>query len=339
MKHGLSIKLRNEINSVMINTWKLTHPVTPQEPDFIAQLVLEGTPNFHKAISSFNNIWNSINTVGIFCHQSPKVEYQDGKSKKQCEIGDVLWCHFHTDLNGYTFRNAILFQSKMDNTVTPKISYNDTQLKLYREWPKFNYTSPKRLAGQIRDLIPKQPHAGAQYMIIDKRRPSNPHVGTHDTSILTFPIGTTSVTPKLIADTPLENELTRFLFFESGKPFDSYKNKNHSDEWTKIIWDLIRNGMERAFNRRKAGFSNSPRISKNKKDMDGMLTFTSNLKDLNNAFGDELYNEFQDIFSFENEGGDNNINYSQKLIENDESGSPSILIFITSESENKSEFI
>jgi hypothetical protein len=332
MKDEIRLDFRKVIDKVVFDAWAGL-PAGPHEPDYIARLVLEGTPEFHRVISSYPMIWRKVATLGVFCHQSPMVKYTDGTIDRRCELGDVLWCHFHTDIQGNTFRNALLFQSKMSDTEILNIPYDDTQLKLYREWPEYEYYRSGALNGITRHLKPSQPHAGAQYMGIDKRSPTHPHVGidTHY-PYLFFPIGTTTITPKLLVDTPLELELTRFLFWGSGRSFDPYNKRNNSDEWTKIVWDLLKNSLGRAFNRRRAGFNNSPRISRNKSNMDGMLAFMGNQRDSFSAFGSDFSAEYQGLFS--NDGGDSNKqNYSPE--DNDKGGSPSIIIFVTNESEGQ----
>lgn len=328
MKVHLQVNFRNVINQAVIEAWRRV-PSGPHEPDFIASLVLSGTSGFHNAIVAVPGIWNNVNTVGVFCHQSPMVKYMHGVTERRCELGDVLWCHFHTNREGNTFRNAILFQSKMSNTISPIIPYDDTQLKLYREWPQYEYYRPKTLNGQIRNLLPKQPHAGAQYMFLNSSPLTNPFLGIHFLhSNKIFPIGTTTVTPLLLGDTPLECELVRFLFFDSGRPFDSYFDRNTSDEWTKIVWDLLRNGMSRAFNRRRAGFNNRPRISRNRTNMDGMLAFTGSFDDIGSGSDSEFYNEYKDLFSSD-DGGNQENNYTPE--DKDDGGAPSIVIFRTNE--------
>jgi hypothetical protein len=332
MKRVLQRKFRHVINDVMVDSWnRITPPSHPHEPDIIANLVLRGTPGFHRAIATTRGFVGAVNTVGVFCHQSPMVKYTEAGIDKRCELGDVLWCHFHTDRDGKIFRNAILFQSKMSNTIEPAIPFNNIQLKLYREWPQYEYYRSGRLNGQTRNLMPKQSHAGAQYMLIDDRPLNNPLVGIYSPySNLIFPIATSTVSPKIIGDTPLEFELVRFLFFGSGRTFDSYFNRNTSDEWTKIVWDLLRNGMSRAFNRRRAGFNNSPRISRNFSEMDGMLAFTGNANELSDGIGSDFFSEFQDLFSSDNGGNRKDDKYELK--DSEDGGAPSILIFRTTES-------
>lgn len=329
MKFHMRLEFREVIDKIVSDTWTGMSGGIPHEPDYIARLVLKGTPEFHQIISSYSYIWNNVSTVGVFCHQSPMVQYTDGNAVRRCELGDILWCHFHTDINGNIFRNALLFQSKMSDSISLNTAYDDTQLKLYREWPQFEYYRSGALNGQVRNILPKQPHAGAQYMAIDNHNPILPQVGINSAHpIDCFPIGITSIVPELYADTPLESELVRFLFWGSGRPFDSHSDRNNSDEWTKVVWDLLRNGMSRAFNRRRAGFNNSPRIWRGKSQMDGMLAFTGKGADLSSGIGDDFYNEFKGIFSSDN-GGIENDNYFPKDENND--GAPSIIIFKTTE--------
>ncbi len=328
MKRRLQSDFRSAINLSMIDAWTRV-PGGPQEPDFVASLVLHGTPLIHNAIvANAGGLYNSVNTVGVFCHQSPMVTYADGGVNRTCELGDVLWCHFHTDQAGYVFRNALLFQSKISRAANPHIPYNDTQLKLYREWPQFSYTRAGTLNGQIRNYLPKQPHDGAQYMIIDGRRIN---LGSGRLDPLFFrpnPMRTSTVTPLIYADTSLQAELVRFLFWGSGKPFGGWNEGGPNDVWTKVVWDLLRNGMQRAFNRRRAGFNNEPRITINSSDMDGMVAFKGATYEFKADFEDSFYDEFEKLFA-NSDGGKNNVENNELI--NKDDGAPSIVIIRTNE--------
>lgn len=324
MKFELMQDFRNIINQTMINTWNTTIG-RPHEPDYVANLVLYGVPEFHSVISAYTNVWRNVSTVGVFCHQSPLVKYSGAENG--CELGDILFCHFHKNIQGDTFRNALLFQSKAQPTNDLQIPYNDTQLKLYREWPQFKYTRPTNLIGQSRHLIPSLPHAGAQYMLID----NNPLTVSSFHPFFEFPIGTTTVVPGLIADTPLETELVRFLFFSSGRQFDSYNNRN-TDEWTKIVWDLLRVGMERAFNRKRSGYVNAPRISGGATNMDGTMRFVGSTDDVIPAFDSDFMKGLND---FLNSDIKNPKDGKYKPEDGEDGGAPSIIVFVTEESKEK----
>lgn len=307
----------------MLDSW--SGPLNPQEPDIVARLVLQGTPKFHYALSKFPTIWTNVASVGVFSHQSPMVEYHDGANIKRCELGDILICHFHTNAYGQVSRNAMLFQTKISNNISLNINQNDTQLKLYSEWPTYTYYRSGQLNGQIRSLKPSQAHQGAQYMIIHN---ADPRISKFKNSpyINPYSIGATTVSPQLYADLPLEIQLINFFFGITGRSFDSYFNRNSSDEWTKIIWDLLLNSINRSFNRRRAGFHNSPRMSRNSTNMDGMMNFIGTHDFLSNAMSSDFINNFEGTFTTNNNDKSDTI-YTPTDFET--GGAPSVIVIIT----------
>lgn len=148
----------------------------PHEPDFVAALVLDGSPIIGKYLNTIcTAAGGSAKLSGIYCHGKPEIEY----SGTGCELGDVLFAHFHTDAVGQTSSNALLLQAKMSTSLRyPVPTKEQHQLNLYLSWPQFSYkrTSPL-LNGQRRDVNPKLPHHGAKYLLIDDSPPTDPYSG------------------------------------------------------------------------------------------------------------------------------------------------------------------
>ncbi|GAI15023.1 unnamed protein product [marine sediment metagenome] len=66
-----------------------------------------------------------------------------GMRQEYCEVGDLLWCHVHTDSDGDVIRNAILYQAKKTSLQPYTISGRALdQLNLYTKWPQFTYIKP-----------------------------------------------------------------------------------------------------------------------------------------------------------------------------------------------------
>lgn len=48
------------------------------------------------------------------------------------------------------------------------------------------------------------------------------------------------------------------------------KGQKWRDDWSKVVWDLLSIGMNKAFNRKRAGYVNAPRQARDPVHMDGM---------------------------------------------------------------------
>ncbi len=214
----------------------------PQEPDFVAGLVLESTPLIYstlKALLTPHGI--AVSMASVFCHQTPQVTHS--LDSKSCELGDLLFVHIHTDRSAKVRRNALLYQAKMSSKQPYKVPKSEThQLALYTDWPQFSYKSPGDLAGAKRDINPKVPHTGAQYMLIDDRPPSDPQSG-----LLcipgTYPIGSCMADKCLHDHNHLAQELFDLLRWRSGKAFDGQTRNPPTDEWSRTIWDSRRRSI------------------------------------------------------------------------------------------------
>ena len=204
----------------MLDTWKRSNQKRnrPQEPDYVAGLVLESTPILYNTLSAiFGQHGVHLSLTTVYCHQTPKVQFA-GMNKTSCEVGDLLLAHVHTLRSGCVTRNALLYQAKMSSKQPHKIGSKEMdQLMLYTNWPPFNYYNSYPLAGQ-RDIIPKLPHTGAQYMLIDDRSPNDPQRGLSGLSG-TYPIGSCMPDQYLYDHNHLAAELFDFFLLRSGRGF------------------------------------------------------------------------------------------------------------------------
>ena len=147
----------------------------PHEPDIVASLVKTATPIMCEGLQSlFGRHAIETSVVSVYCHQTPKVRYQS-MQRSSCELGDLLFVHVHTDQSGRLVRNALLYQAKMSAEQPYRLPREERdQLRLYAEWPDFEYCNSGSLNGQKRVVRPKAAHSGAQYMLIDDRGPDDP---------------------------------------------------------------------------------------------------------------------------------------------------------------------
>jgi len=247
----------------MLDTWKrcISRLVQPSEPDFIAGLVLESTPLLYNALSNiFLRHGISFSIAAVFCHQTPKLKYS-GMRKSSCELGDMLVVHVHRKRSGDLQRNALLYQAKMSSKQPHRIQASGKdQLKLYTDWPDFQYHNSPPLTGERRSVSPKVPHTGAQYLLIDDRPPNNPQSGLLGFPN-TYPIGSSMPDEFLRDHNHLAAELLNFLLFRSGRAFEDRQSASQKKDWSQVVWDLVKVGLQKAFSRKISGRDSDPRYT------------------------------------------------------------------------------
>jgi hypothetical protein len=245
----------------MIGTWRRCESLMtkPQEPDFIAGLVIDSTPLIYsslKTILSSRRV--SVSMSAVFCHQTPQVTFNP-HSPISCELGDILFAYVHTPKFGVPRRNAILFQAKASAKQPYRIRSGEKgQLHLYEDWPDFVYERSSFLNGQKRSVTPKAPHSGAQYLLIDDRPPEEPMSGLLGFPG-TYPVGCCIPDETLRDHTHLASELFSLFIFRSGRPFDDKHSAAKNKDWSQVVWDLLETGMKKLFNRKNSGRRRIPR--------------------------------------------------------------------------------
>lgn len=242
---------RSLVNSVQRTAAKcLNLKNNPQEPDFIADLTINWTPELYDILNVFFNRKINFGITSIYCHQKPLVDF--GRKKKP-EIGDILFVLSHTDKFKNKYFNSLLFQAKVTNNQISRVATADLeQLELYQKWPKFTYCRAGKLNGISRDIHPKSISTGAQYLLIDND-PVNSLMGLSGT----FPFGCALPNKQLVLCNDFSNELVQFLKFKTGRTIDD--KATAKDDWSKTIWDLIEISKNKASKRKNFGLKNFPR--------------------------------------------------------------------------------
>jgi len=239
----------------MINTWRRCENLMtkPQEPDFVAGLVVDSTPLIYSALKTFLSSRRvSVSMSAVFCHQVPQVTFNSHPSAS-CELGDILFAYVHTPKSGSPRRNAILFQAKASARQPYRINAGEKdQLHLYENWPDFVYERSSFLNGQKRSVTPKAPHSGAQYLLIDDRPPSEPMSGLLGIPG-TYPVGCCIPNETLRDHTHLADELFSLFIFRTGRPFEDKRTASKNQDWSRVVWDLLETGMKKSFNRKNSG--------------------------------------------------------------------------------------
>lgn len=245
----------------LLNTWQRCQGLTttPQEPDFVAGLVIESTPLIHSALNSvLSPLHISVSVCAVFCHQTPQVTFGSHPSAS-CELGDILFAYVHTPRVGPPRRNALLFQAKASAQQPYCIHTGEKhQLRLYRDWPDFEYTRSSFLTGQRRSVTPKTPHTGAQYLLIDDRPPREPMSGLLGFPG-TYPAGCCMPDASLRDHSDLATELFNLFIFRTGRPFEDRTAAARKQDWSQVVWDLLETGVKKSFRRKNSGRHREPR--------------------------------------------------------------------------------
>lgn len=230
----------------------------PAEPDFVRGVFAASIPMLDAGLPLlFRGSGISVNTSGVFCHQSPIVEMTGATSKKgnKCELGDILFVF--TFRHGIDVaRNALLLQAKLENhrqlrTYGP-VSVDDggPQFLLYNQWPRFEYA--RGLSGTR--FVQGGRHKGAQYALFAyDRRYLRPYWLHAHAAVATE--------PTLAA--PLGGELFDVLMGNSGRPFSDKLTAINGIDWDRVIWDLLEVTAIKTFNLRSSRAINHPRGSAN----------------------------------------------------------------------------
>lgn len=255
--------LRLAVAHGVLSAWRRCERLatTPQEADLVAGIVVEGTPLIRWAMqSALHPAPISVSICAVFCHQAPIVAFGPGP-RESCELGDILFAFVHSPRHRPIRRNALLFQAKASAQRPHRLRPDDAaQLRLYREWPDFEYRRASSLTGQRRSVTPRAPHAGAQYLVIDDTPPAAP-TGGH----LGFPgahrVETCMPDEWLWGHGHLAAELFNLLIFHSGRPFHDRGSSMAGHDWSRVVWDLLEVGLRKAFTRRNSGWTREPRFS------------------------------------------------------------------------------
>lgn len=218
----------------------------PYEPDFIAALVVRATPalcNALKAAVAGQGI--ALSMASVFCHNKPMVKFQG----KICELGDVLFVHRHSSVNGETTNQSLLLQAKMTNrqVVTIASKGDLVQLSLYTDWPEFEYVRSVSLNGIKRDIVPKTPQAGAQYLLVDGRGPTDPRSGMQGLRG-THCMGVWPAEQVLVSSETLATALIDVILGLNGRRFLDHHLHDGSG-WSDMIWDLLKYAAGTSFRR------------------------------------------------------------------------------------------
>lgn len=223
----------------------------PQEPDYVAALSIKFIKDFFDIlVAVFPKYDFSIS--GEYCHQKPIVDANLGKKP---ELGDILFVYADRKQNGEKILNSLLLQAKISVHPWLKVHQGERhQLELYKSWPKFTYCRAGILNGETRNILPKTINDGAQYLLIDNNPLTNGICGGKGM----FPMGCAVPDDTLCINDSLSKELVNLLKFKSGRTFDSNPCSTE-DDWSKMIWDLLKIVAFKHTKRKNARLESFPR--------------------------------------------------------------------------------
>lgn len=216
----------------------------PQEPDFVAELVDGITQDIYNSLNVYAPHYKYA-VSGIFCHQKLFANYGGVKNP---ELGDMLLVYIEENKYSVKKCNALLMQAKKVQKVPYKISSAEAhQLKLYEEWPKFKLVRAGALTGKEIDVQPKTLNTGAQYLLFQSPYKDEKKV------CCAYP------DKELFLEKKLSDQIVDLMKFFTGRTFLYEEDSTCNDDWTKLIWDLIRISGVSTYNRRAMGRVNEPR--------------------------------------------------------------------------------
>lgn len=230
--------IENGIKKCMYYTFKRHPSRNPQEPDFVAELVNRLPRDIYKTLSIFAPHYQYA-ISSIFCHQKPLANYGGVKNP---ELGDILVVYIEENKYAVKKCNALLMQAKKVNKVpyiVPKVENH--QLKLYEKWPKFKLERAGYLNGIEIDIQPKTLNSGAQYLLFQ-----NPYVYERMVCCA-YP------DKELFLEKKLSDQIIDLMKFFTGRTFLFKQDSACNDDWTKLIWNLIKISGVSKYNRRSIG--------------------------------------------------------------------------------------
>jgi hypothetical protein len=238
----LAAHARVSISEAYIETHQLSHPQSPQEPDFVATLVRVAVPQLASR-------WRAVVSVprckitGVFVHQSPMVSFTGTSGKLQrCELGDLLLVTRYRRLTG-SHGVAALFQAKLG-----RLGYGilpaGPQRDLYQSWPTFKIASWRSTFNV--GMHPEQGFLAAIDGSALPRRYSRRDVWNYQDIPMTTNRG------------GLGHLWAGLLLRKRGRPFTLPASA--TDDWSRLVERLLEETAGRVFfNRARIGIRNQPR--------------------------------------------------------------------------------
>ena len=215
-----------------------------EEPDYTAILAT----SLPKIIKDCSPNPDNIKAGSCFVHQSPLARFDSAHKNKSCELGDLLVLVRKTTADDIRY-NASFVQMKRSSDNPPlRITQNGDlkQLFLYERWPCFTI----KQFGKQYNIFPKTVSQGAWYCIIQENRSVSVQFYMSE--------------PMSSLDYSSSHTFGRFIVnlveWKTGRSISDLFSKD-SDEWSRLVWDVVLHCAHSKFNRRKSGFEDAPRAT------------------------------------------------------------------------------
>ena len=204
-----------------------------EEPDYTAALSIE-FPRLLNETGAFPN----VRFGGCFIHQSPMVTFSSSHFARRCELGDLLVLLRKRTKDDIRYNAELVQLKKLDRS--PIVLGDDGDLKqlyLYEKWPEFTMSTTH----EKYDVFPKTVTQGALCCIIKQ----NPEFMLY----MAEPMSTMEYSSEMTFGRFIRDA----IHWQTGRTISDEKHKD-SDEWSRLIWDLIHRSAIIKFRRRNIGY-------------------------------------------------------------------------------------
>lgn len=203
------------------------HSSSPTEPELVAGVFATVLPAL---ATTLQQKLPDARVSGVFCHSRPMATKVTDASWR-CEVGDLLVVSRYDDGRAVQ-RSALLLQVKKPPLQFATSGTAARQVELYQHWPEVN------VFGSARDVT-NPPHRGAQFSFwnVCARAGSRCTSCRWDQRI-----------PGTSVAADLADEVADVILCVSGRPFvDEAAAATARDDWSALIWDLLRQSINRAW--------------------------------------------------------------------------------------------
>jgi hypothetical protein len=221
---------------------------TTREEDHVATLIADGIPVLAARWGTLlQKKGIALRVSGVFCHGHPQVTF--GRPSSQVELADFLVVHQHTVKRRSSAR-ALLVQAKMSAAATHALPTNDAQLQLFSRWPPFEFVTGGLQPGPRN--IGEKGH-GSRYALVLSHHAYPEDLDWADQC----PWAASPAQQRLTADISLARLLGDILLGKDGRTFQLGKTTN---EWSRMIQELLSVTGQRTYRRVNIGRGQSPRL-------------------------------------------------------------------------------
>lgn len=296
---------------------------TTREEDYVASLIIKGVPLLAERWADILNPKKiGLKVSGVFCHGRPQVDFAPVGAP--VELADLLVVHIHATKSKSTAK-ALLVQAKMSDDGKHTLAANDRQLQLFSNWPTFKFTDSS-MGSNPRSL--GKNGKGSRYALIRKAHNFPEDISWPDLS----PWLDAKANKYLDGTQSFPKTLGNILLGFDGRAVNLKKPTN---DWSKLIKELLQKTGAKTFNRANLGIKDTARLTESVYQA-GLTLFIAQSQNFSpsmfNGGGSFVEsNFFQNAKNYVGNGGGDRSKTDNE--ENPESGGISSLIIETQELE------